>query len=93
MMLKVFAIYDSKTNAFFPPNYMKTIGEMERALTGHINDPQHNFCKYSEDFTLFELGSWDDQTGKFTLLPTPHSIALFVQYKRPASSGEAELHH
>ena len=93
MMYKVLGIFDSKTNAFFPPNYMRTIGEMERALERHCNDPEHNFCKYAEDFTLFEFGTWDDSNGKFTLLPTPHSIALLVQYRKSASSDEAVLHH
>ena len=73
MILKVFSIFDSKTNAFFPPICMKTVGEVERALTGHCNDPEHNFCKYAEDYTLFELGSWNDENGKYSLLPTPVS--------------------
>lgn len=88
MILKVFGIYDSKASAYLPPFMMKTIGEAERALSGHVNDPQHNFSKYAEDFTLFDLGSWDDSNAKYNLHSTPHSIGLLLQYKKhivPAS--------
>ena len=50
---------------------MKSKGEAIRAITAHVNDPEHNFCKYAEDFTLFELGSWDDSNCIFDLLKTP----------------------
>jgi len=82
MILKVFGIYDSKAEAYLPPFMMKSKGEAIRALTSHVEDPQHNFCKYCEDFTLFEFGSWDDSTGKYDLLPTPHSIAVLIELKR-----------
>ena len=82
MILKVFGIYDSKVNAYLPPFMMKTIGEVERALSGHVNDIQHNFHKYAEDFTLFELGTWDDSNAKYTLHSTPHSIGQLMQYKK-----------
>ena len=76
MILKVFGIFDSKVEAYLPPFMMKSKGEAIRALSNHLADPQHNFCKYAEDFTLFELGSWDDSNAKYDLLPTPHSIGL-----------------
>ncbi|QXP08096.1 MAG: nonstructural protein [Arizlama microvirus] len=82
MILKVFGIYDSKVGAYLPPFMMKSVGEAERALTSHVNDPDHNFAKYAEDFTLFELGSWDDATARYTLLNTPHSVAVLIEYKR-----------
>ena len=82
MIMKLFAIRDSKTEAFLPPFMMHTIGEAERALVSHCNDAEHNFCKYAEDFNLFELGSWDNSTGVYSLHPAPVSIGLLVQYKR-----------
>lgn len=82
MLVKVFGIYDSKAEAYLPPFFMKSKGEAIRAITAHVSDPQHNFCKYAEDFTLFELGSWDDSTGVFTLLNAPHSLGVLLEFKR-----------
>jgi len=81
MELKVFAIYDSKAEAFLLPFMMKTKGEAIRAITAHVSDPQHNFYKYAEDFTLFELGTFNDVNAKYTLLGTPHSIGLLCEFK------------
>lgn len=81
MIVKLFAIYDSKAEAYLPPFFMKSKGEAIRALSNHVNDPQHNFNKYAADFTLFELGSWDDSTAKFDLLNTPHSLGVLIEFK------------
>lgn len=81
MITKVFSIFDSKVSAWLPPFMMPHVGDAERALRTHVNDAEHNFCKYSEDFTLFELGSWDNITGKYNLHSTPHSISVLLQYK------------
>lgn len=81
MKVKVFAIYDSKAEAYLPPFFMKSKGEAIRALTSHVNDPQHNFNKYAADFTLFELGSWDDSNTTFELHHTPHSLGILIEFK------------
>lgn len=83
MIFKVFGIYDSKTQAYLPPFMMQHIGDAERALIEHVNDPQHNFSKWAEDFTLFELGTWNNSTGKYDLYEAPKSISVLLHYKRP----------
>lgn len=83
MKVKIFAIYDSKAEAYLPPFFMKSKGEALRALASHVNDPQHNFSKYAEDFTIFEIGSWDDSNSKFDLHNTPHSLGLLQEFKTP----------
>lgn len=80
--MKVFTIFDSKVGCYFPPFMMRSVGEAERAVGSHANDPLHNFYKYAEDFTLFEIGSWDERTGKYSLLDAPHSIGNLVQFKK-----------
>lgn len=82
MIMKVFGIYDSKAEAYLPPFMMKSKGEAIRALTNHINDREHNFCKYAEDFTLFELGSWNDSNAMYDLFDTPRSIGVLIEFKR-----------
>lgn len=82
MYMKVFGIYDSKTEAYLPPFFVRTNGDAIRAVSSHVNDEKHNFCKYASDFTLFELGGWDDTTAKFDLLSTPHSLGLLHEFKR-----------
>lgn len=87
MIKKVFAILDTKAEAFLPPFMMHTIGEAERAISECCNDEKHNFFKYAEDFNLYELGSWDDSNGVYTLFSSPRSIGLLTQYKRQIPKG------
>lgn len=81
-MNKVFCIYDSKAEAYLQPFFMKTVGEAERAVADLVNQSDHHFNKHSGDFTLFELGSWDEFKARFDLLSTPHSIGVLCEYKR-----------
>lgn len=82
MKHKIFSVFDSKTEAFLPPFSLKTVGEAERVITSMVSDPNNNFCKYAEDFTLYELGTWNDENCKYELLDTPFSVGLLVQYKK-----------
>lgn len=82
MELKVFGIYDSKTEAYLQPFFAKTKGDALRSITSLVNDSQHNFSKFSADFTLFELGSFDDSNASFNLHHTPYSLGVFIEFKK-----------
>lgn len=80
MKLKMFSIFDSKVQAYMAPVFLRSTGEAERAFSASVADQSSNFCKFPEDFTLFEVGSWDDQTCVVDLLPTPHPVAKAIQF-------------
>lgn len=82
MISKIFCIYDSKAEAYLQPFFMKSRGEAIRALSALVDDPQHNFCKYSDDFTLFEVGTFDDASGTFALHEAKQSLGCLVEFKR-----------
>lgn len=82
MMFKVFTVYDSKAECYLPPIYVKSKGEVIRSIGELANNPEHNFGKYPEDYTLFEVGSWNDNDCKFDLLSTPNSMGVILEFKR-----------
>lgn len=63
MLHKLLSIFDSKAINFQAPNIYTTVGAALRALQQVVADPKHDFCKYAEDFILFELGSINVDTG------------------------------
>nr|QXN72777.1 MAG: nonstructural protein [Microvirus sp.] len=81
MVLKVFTVYDSKAEAYLKPFYASTLGTATRDFANICNDPEHPFCKHPEDFCLFELGSYDDASGKFENLVAPISRGLAIEFK------------
>jgi len=74
MKLKVFSIYDCKAEAYLQPFFMANKGTAIRAITELVTKSDHNFCKYAEDYTLFELGEYDDLNGQMLPHKTPISI-------------------
>lgn len=80
MELKVYSIRDAKAEIFNPPFYKKTHGEAERDFSALVRDEKSMVCKYPEDYDLYYLGTYDDNTGKLDSLDTPQHITKAVQH-------------
>jgi hypothetical protein len=80
MLSKIFTVYDAAAGAFLPPFFVPTKAMAIRAFKESCNDPNHNFFKYRDQYTLFELGDYDDQGASFTLHPSPISFGLAQDY-------------
>lgn len=65
MILKVFAVLDTKVAAYMQPFFMRTTGEAVRAFSESVNDKSTMFYKNPADFTLFHLSDYNDMTGQF----------------------------
>jgi len=80
MKLKIFSIYDSKVEAYKQPIFMRNRGEAVRGIMECQAQNDHPFAKYPADFTLFELGEYDDSSGLLTSLPAPISHGNLLEY-------------
>lgn len=83
MLQKLFAIYDSKAESFTNPVYLNSTGLAVRTFSDSVQDPESQFAKHPADYTLFELGTYDDQTAEFKLLPTPKSLFIAIEFITP----------
>lgn len=82
MKLKIFCVYDSKIGAFNNPFFQRSTGEALRSFGDAVNK-EENFRRHSEDYVLFELGSFDDQTAAFDLYDAPKSLGMASQFLLP----------
>lgn len=87
MKLVIVAVFDSKLEAFMPPIFVRTEGEAIRAFRAQLVNPETDFSKFAEDYTLFELGSYEDSKGEFTNLPTPRSLVTAFALKASIKEG------
>lgn len=85
MKYKVFTVHDSKAEAYLKPFLMRTKGEAIRAMQELANDQKHDFAKYSEDYTLFEIGTYDDETGTYEMLKSKLSLGNGIEFKNTTS--------
>ena len=83
MLQKLFSIYDSKAESFSNPVYLNSTGLAVRTFSDSVQDPESQFAKHPADYTLFELGTYDDQTAEFKLLPTPKSLFIAIEFITP----------
>lgn len=79
-MIKIFTVYDEKAEAYLQPFYMKTTAEAQRAIADCANDENHNFCRHASDYTLFELGTFDESTANFD--HDKKSLGCVLEYKK-----------
>lgn len=81
MILKAFSIYDSKAKVFHTPFFKQTPGLAERDFKQVTKDKDSMICQYPEDFDLYYLGDYDDQTGTYQSLDTPQHLVKAAQIK------------
>lgn len=74
--MKIFTIFDSKAKAYLQPFFSRNSGTAIREITSVINNNEHPFSTNSEDYGLFELGEYDELTGKINANPPVHVINL-----------------
>lgn len=80
----VYSLYDSKVQAFACPWFMRARGEAIRAVEEVVNDPNSVVCRHPEDFTIMELGEYDDANGQFTNHTAPVNLGPAASLRRQA---------
>jgi len=81
MIYKVCSIRDRASDSFSIPMFFNQIGSAVRAFGDEVKRPadNNNLNKHPEDFDLYLLGEFDDQTGEFSTV-RPSQIAIGKDY-------------
>lgn len=74
MKINMFAIRDSKTMVFGNPIFSVNDQTMMRAIINISLDEEHPIGKNPEDYDLYKLGTFDDNSGKCELLDSPEHL-------------------
>lgn len=87
MKYKVFSVLDNGVSTFGAPMFARHVGEMVRSLETEVNrdDERNMLNRHPEDFVLFELGEFDDQSGAFELHVTPQHVMRALEVKKVTS--------
>lgn len=72
--MKMFTIRDVKAEGYNTPFFQATYGLAERAFKEACTDPQSIISKNKEDFSLYYLGEFDQNSGLLTLETVPKHI-------------------
>lgn len=74
MIKYVYSVYDQKAGLFSTPFYQVRREAAQRDFGRATNDPGNVIYDNPSDFDLFELGTWEDESGIFELYPRPEFI-------------------
>lgn len=66
MIHKIYSIFDSKAEAYSLPFYYQHEGQALRTFGDWVNDPNTPYGKHPEDYTMFEIGTYDENNGYIT---------------------------
>lgn len=81
MKHNLYTIYDVKAETYLFPLKLQNHAVALRELKRAVNDPQTQFFNHPEDFTLFFLGTFDDNTTWFELEDTKVPLATLLELK------------
>ena len=65
-MLKIFAVRDVKADAYGALIFCPTVGLAERSFGDACMELQSPMNRFSGDYSLYELGTYDPATGSLT---------------------------
>lgn len=69
MKILVVSVYDSKLGIYSSPSFTLNRGSALRAWEKTCNDPSSDVGQNPSDYTLFEIGHFDDSTASFESIP------------------------
>jgi len=72
MRLEIYALRDVRTEAFNRPMFLQNKAVLDRAIIDAINDENSLLHHHPEDYQVYYLGTFDEQTGKIESLPAEH---------------------
>lgn len=61
--MKIFSVYDSKAEYFMQPMFIQSTGQAIRMFQDTTMEKDHLFSRHPADFTLFEIGEFDEKKG------------------------------
>lgn len=89
--MKVFSVYDSKAQAYLQPFYAVNAAVALRTFERAVRDETSDFNRYAPDYTLFEIGLWDQDTGELQAHAAKISLGVAVEFlvEREGVNGNA----
>lgn len=90
MIHDVFSIYDVKADAYLPPFILPNKQMALRVFADCVNSDSHQFALNPQDYTLFQLGQFNDEDGRFLLQNCNNSLGNGIEFVRKDSPTATE---
>jgi len=85
--MKVFSVYDVKAEAYLPPWVAQTTAVALRRFQATAQDANSDFARFAADYTIFEIGEWDEDSGSIVMYEAKHNLGTALQFTQPPMNG------
>jgi len=83
-MKLLFSVFDSAAKFYSEPFTALTKGQALRNFVTAVNDKNTYLYQHPADYTLFELGTFDELTGLYVPHETPISLGKAIEFVETA---------
>lgn len=87
MIQHAFSVFDTAAQRFLEPFWAPTIEFAIREFRRAVNTDGHQFQQFPEDYTLFHVGSFNQERGEMVPLGTPHNLGVAVTLITSSGNG------
>lgn len=81
MILFIYSIYDEKVESYSTPFFAATNPAAIRMFTDLATDGQSSVSKHPQDYTLYQVGKWDDSTGQIETFENINNLGRANEYQ------------
>jgi len=81
MLVKMYAIYDSKAVAYLQPFFCANHAVAFRNIERACKNPQSPFAEFPADFNLFCLADFEDTKGELKPFLAPENLGNLLQFQ------------
>ncbi len=78
MIVKMYSVYDKKSELWKVPFYAQNAGLAIRMFTVAVRDPNTELATFAEDFELWEVGEFNNDFGVFVCYEQKHHMCNAV---------------
>lgn len=86
MKTGMFSIYDSKAKAYSLPFHAVNDHVAMRMVGAAVNDPGTTLNKHPEDFVLYEIARFDDETAAIEII-NQRAVSTAIALKEVSNDG------
>lgn len=80
MSCELFSVFDSAAKRFLEPFYAPTIEYAIRSFRQTVNSSESTIQRFPEDYTLFHIGSFDQESGMLNPGAAPVSLGVAITF-------------
>jgi len=87
MVLKLYSVYDRKTEIYHPFYMCHNDGHAGRVLSDVFSNQNSNYYRHPEDFQVYECGTFNDTTAEIKPRSKPRFLCHGTQLKEGLKNG------